>query len=338
MWAGRVGLVLVLLFAVGCAAAPQAGRATESPRPSGIRLLVGGTRIVDVDTGAATPVTGLPADRRVTLAATVHGPHTVIAASGPGANQVRLYLLKGSKAVELASGWNAFPAADGSGFWVMDQPEYGGPCTVREQAEDGTILRRPRWSPCGALPYADTPYGLHARHRRESLLLTHDGLRKTARYPRIVAATSRELLVERKDGRLALVVPGEKERPVGRPSGTGVVAEGEVSSDGTYVAVPFLTPTPGAHESLDVWVLDTRSLAWTHVPSMPLPVDVKSRRMSWTPGGRLVLAGGFVTTADDHPRESDHAGVVVLWRPGEASLTRYEMPVDWRESLAILRP
>ncbi|WP_336217101.1 hypothetical protein [Nonomuraea sp. LPB2021202275-12-8] len=313
---------------------------------SGIRLLVSGNdpaprtpATLDVDTGTSTPVSGLPdPDPRTTLSTFVHGRHTVIEVSGPAVNQGRLYLLKGHKARKLATGWYAFPAFDDSGFWITDQPVDGGPCTIRKQAENGKILRRPRWSYCGALPFDDTPYGLHARHRDESILLDHDSLRKTTS-PRIVAATSQEMLVERPGKNLALVIPGtKKQRSVGRPTGVGEVKDGEVSPDGRYVAVPFLTPTAGPHEHLDVWVLDTKNLKWAHLPSMPLPVDVKTRRMRWTPDGRLVLAGAFVTTATAYPQESDYASMIATWRPGEQVLSLRRLPVPWQTNLAIVTP
>ncbi len=360
--------MVILACLVGCTSTPWAVRPTAaapqvtashaqshygpfSGRPlgpgSGIRLLVGGDgpgdqspAILNVDTGASTPVTGLPdPDPRVTLSTFAHGRHTVIVVSGPAVGQGRLYLLKGDKARKLATGWYAFPAFDDSGFWITDRPVHDGPCTVRKQAEDGKVLRRPRWSYCGALPFLDTPYGLHTRHRDESILLTHDSLRKTGRYPQIIAATSQELLVRQRGGNLALVTPGaEEERPIGRPTGAGEIKDGEVSTDGRYIAVPFLAPTTGPHEHLDVWVLDTKTLQWAHLPSMPVPVDVKTRRMRWMPDGRLVLAGAFVTTTDAYPRESDHTGMIATWRPGEQALSIRRLPVNRQTSLTIIIP
>ncbi|MFI6504014.1 hypothetical protein [Nonomuraea typhae] len=259
----------------------------------------------------------------------------VCVVGGPEVNRGRLYLLAGHRARHLATGWNAFPAAGDSGFWITDQPSYGGPCTVRKQSADGELLRRPRWTYCGALPFADTPYGLHARHARTSILLTHDSLRKTAAYPHIVAATAENLLVVRPGRKLALMPSG---RPGGHPGAAGGIKDGEASPGGRYVAVPFLTPTPAAHELLDVRVLDTKTLAWTRLPAMPMPVDVKTRRMRWLPDGRLVLAGAFVTTADPYPPDSAYAAMIAVWRPGEQALSRIRLPVDWQSELTILGP
>ncbi|WP_214109275.1 hypothetical protein [Acrocarpospora catenulata] len=312
---------------------------------SGIRLFVSGfagadpaPAVMDVDTGTLTPVVGLPdPDPKITVFTTVRGRHALVEVAGPAVNQAWVYLLKGSRARKLSTGWSAFPAFNDSGLWITDQPVHGGPCTVRKLAENGKLLRHPRWTYCGALPVNDTPYGLHTIHNRTSILLAHDSLRKIAKYPRIVAWTSRKLLVQRQDKDFALVVPGaKKEQPISRPTRSGEVWDGEVSSDGRYIAVPFLGPSSAAHAYLDVWVLDTGTLQWTRLPSMPTPADVKTRRMLWTPDGRLVLAGAFVTSPDAYPLESDHVSMVAVWRPGEPVLSIKRLPVHWATNLAIL--
>ncbi len=85
---------MVLVCVVGCAPAPQAAEPVRSR--TGIRLLVNGEgrapAILDVDSGASAPVTGLPGpDPRLTVSASAHGRHTLISVSGPKVNQGRLY-------------------------------------------------------------------------------------------------------------------------------------------------------------------------------------------------------------------------------------------------------
>ncbi|MBO3747451.1 hypothetical protein J5X84_15345 [Streptosporangiaceae bacterium NEAU-GS5] len=359
--------VLVLTCLAGCTSAPPAVRpapatattVTSAPvqgahapisgRPlgpgSGIRLLISGygsadpaPAVLDVDTGASTPITGLPdPDPKITVSSSVQGRHTLIHVGGPAVDQGRVYLLEGSTARKLATGWNAFPAFDDSGFWVTDRPVYGGPCTVRKQTESGKVLRRARWSYCGALPFYDTPYGLQGMYRGKSILLAHDSLRKIATYPRVLATTPGEWLVERPDKGLALVVPGTgKERPISRPTGADEVKDGAASADGRHIAVPFLASGPGVPEYLDVWVLDVQTRQWTRLPSMPVPVDVKTRRMRWTPDGRLVLAGAFVTTTNAYALDGDYAGMVGVWRPGDQALSVKRLPVPWQTNLEIM--
>ncbi|WP_219468170.1 hypothetical protein [Nonomuraea rhizosphaerae] len=360
-------LVLVLVGLASCTSTPPAVRpsgkathATPAPEqgrhrpisgrplgPSGIRLVVStfgkadpAPAVMDVDTSTLTPIVGLPApnpDPKVAVTPYVRGRQAFVGVSGAKLNQEWVYLLKGSQAQKLSSGWSAFPAFDGSGFWVTDQPVYDGPCTVRKLTENGKLLRRPRWTYCGALPTSDTRYGLHTVHQRRSLLLAHDSLRKLAQYPRIMASTSRKLLVQQQDKDFALVDPGTgKKQPINRPTRSGEAWNGEVSTDGKHIAVLFLEHNVSVYEYLDVWVLDTETLRWTRLPSMPTPADLKTHRMLWTQDGRLVLAGAFVTTQNAYPLESDLAGMIAVWRPGEPTLSVKRLPVPWATHLEIL--
>jgi hypothetical protein len=60
---------------------------------------------------------------------------------------------------------------------------------------------------------------------------------------------------------------------------------------------------------MDVWLLDTRTGALTHLPGMPAFVDLKFTSMEWTRDGRLVVLG-----------ESRGRGFVAVWRAGAAKL------------------
>lgn len=292
--------------------------------------------VLDVDTGTATPVTGLPEPdpKNITFSTSSQGRHTFVEVGGPGLNQGRVYLLQGTAARQVDRGWFAFPAFDDSGFWLTDQPVYDGLCTVRKVTETGKVLVRPRWTYCGALPFTDTPYGLQAMYRHESLLLAHDSLKKIGRYPRILASNRQELLVEAKDGKLALAVPGEsKERQVERPS-QREAKDGRASADGRYLAVPFLQAED--EERLDFRVLDTQTLKWTRLPSMPLAFDVRNWTMRWSQDGRLVLAGAFAKTKDPDPTDADFATTIAVWRPGDKELTLKQLSVNTESHLTIV--
>ncbi|MFI6318962.1 hypothetical protein ACIBG8_15640 [Nonomuraea sp. NPDC050556] len=343
---------LVLACLVGCAV-QQSGTPQEKPSAqpsgpvaglplaagSGIRLLVdenSAPSMLDVDTGASTLVSGLPQPdpSSITYATTSSGRHTFVEVGGPGLNQGRVYLLQGTAARKVDRGWFAFPAYDDSGFWITDQPAYGGSCTVRKVTETGKVLVRPRWTYCGALPSTDTPFGLQAMWRDESLLLAHDSLRKVGRYPRIVTSNRQELLVEGKDRKLTLVDPGTgKKRQVDRPS-EREAKDGKAGADGRYLAVPFVEGD--MDDRLDLWVLDTRTLEWTRLPSMPLPVDVRRWTMRWSQDGRLILAGGFAQTTEEYPTDADFATMIAVWRPGEPSLSLKRLPVHWENHLTIV--
>jgi hypothetical protein len=87
--------------------------------------------------------------------------------------------------------------------------------------------------------------------------------------------------------------------------------EPKADYQGRRVALAFGDPAwqSGAHQAMDVWLLDTRTGGLTHLPGMPAFVDLKFTSMEWTRDGRLVVLG-----------ESDRRGFVAIWRPGAAKL------------------
>jgi hypothetical protein len=75
--------------------------------------------------------------------------------------------------------------------------------------------------------------------------------------------------------------------------------------NGPLVALRVGQPWYPPSQAVDVWVLDTRTGALTHVPGFPALELLKFSTVSWTADGRLVIAskGGSRT-------------VVGVWRPG----------------------
>ena len=83
-----------------------------------------------------------------------------------------------------------------------------------------------------------------------------------------------------------------------------------VQPHGTLIAVGFGDPAyPGPQQAADVWILDTATGKFTHLPGMPAQVDLKFSSMAWTSDDRLVLLlqGGGRT-------------VLAVWRPGAKTL------------------
>ena len=79
---------------------------------------------------------------------------------------------------------------------------------------------------------------------------------------------------------------------------------------GNLVAVGFADPAyPGPAQASDVWILDTRTGRYTHLPGFPAQVRLKFSSMAWTSDDRLVLLleGGGRT-------------VLAVWRPGSRTL------------------
>ena len=85
---------------------------------------------------------------------------------------------------------------------------------------------------------------------------------------------------------------------------------------GPLVAIEFASPWGrGTVLAADVWVLDTRTGRFSHVPRFPILEDLKSSNIAWTDDDRLVVVaqGGGRT-------------VLGLWRPGQSTLAVRPLP------------
>ena len=118
-------------------------------------------------------------------------------------------------------------------------------------------------------------------------------------------------------------------RVVTLPSSPGQFSDGIMSPDGRWIVVRMGDPAwPGPRQLLDLWLLDTRSLRWQHVPSMPAPVSLKQTNIAWTTDNRLVVLGRFDRDPDvsiDNTKD-----VLAVWRPGDPSLAlrSIRLPAD----------
>jgi len=76
---------------------------------------------------------------------------------------------------------------------------------------------------------------------------------------------------------------------------------GEATADpnGRLAVVEFAN---AAQQRLDLWLLDTATRRWQHLPEMPASLSPKATDVQWTADGRMVLL--------------DRAEIAV-WRPGE---------------------
>ena len=80
---------------------------------------------------------------------------------------------------------------------------------------------------------------------------------------------------------------------------------------GSLVAVEFADPAylHSGRQASDVWLLDPRTGAFTHVPGFPILEHLKFSDIAWTGDHRLiVVAQGGGRTA------------IGVWRPGSAQL------------------
>jgi len=205
------------------------------------------------------------------------------------------------------------PAYGSTGTWVERWPRRGR-CTLRLEPGGRGAVR----APCGN-PGPATAQGLWLGDGALSMLVD--------------PATGRVLRRRRRTDAAITVLPGGRalESPVG-PTGLALVdlATGArrplrwpgspgfsgyraiPSPDGRHVAVEFLDPfyppagAPIADQAADVWLLDTRTAAFSEIPGLPIREAIKFSGVAWTPRGQLVI----VAAGD---RGSATLG---LWQPG----------------------
>jgi hypothetical protein len=97
---------------------------------------------------------------------------------------------------------------------------------------------------------------------------------------------------------------------------------------GPFLALTFADPAyPGPQQAEDLFLLDTRTGAITHVPGFPAQIDLKFSSMSWTHDGRLVMLLQAAGTTS-----------VGVYRPGNraVSLRRVRLPVRNSGSAAFV--
>jgi hypothetical protein len=85
---------------------------------------------------------------------------------------------------------------------------------------------------------------------------------------------------------------------------------------GPLVAVDFGSPAyPGPQQAEDIWMLNTTTGSFAHLPGYPAQVDIKFSNIAWTGDDRLVIVaqGGGRT-------------VVGLWKPGQTTLPIRTVP------------
>ena len=97
---------------------------------------------------------------------------------------------------------------------------------------------------------------------------------------------------------------------------------GKLSPDDRYLAVSFTD----SRQVFDIWLLDTETLQWTRVPSMPVSAFVKATSFAWVPDGRLVIL--LTLEAGGHQ--------LATWTPGDPELQVRELDHELVASAAVL--
>ena len=296
--------------------------------PSGLRLLVTNDPtpfVLDVDTGANRPVTGLPTDDDRSSHVESVGEHAVVVSrrdcrgSDCDADSVA-YLVRhgGTAATRLGAALDVESSRDGRGVWLLSRQDASR-CALGQVGLDGRQRRPARPMPCHAVLIEELPsgllvYGSAPRNGGDpySALVAADGA--VRRLPQVVDGVAGGNLV------LSTVEPGrlialtDVHRGVSHrlpwPSKLDAHVMGLVDGhpNGRLASVAFYPARNGAEQTLDVWLLDVTTRRWRRLPDMPLRLDSSKPQLRWTADGRLLLLAGLA---------DDPASLVGIWRPGE---------------------
>jgi hypothetical protein len=326
----RVFVVLVVLVSVGLGGVlvgtGASGRGDPVPLTgvplegaSHLHLLVANNPpfVLDVDTGRVTPIRAPVVMRRGVLSVTaVVGVAGVVVAGYPNA-QIYVVRAGGARPVFLGGDSYAVPSGDGSSVWIKSVS--GSACALRQVGLDGHQIGPPQSFACNETIQFGGSLGLIASRTRVIDQLTGQ-TRLTTPYG-VLAVAGKSLVLAGPEKAFTLLDSATGTQwTLAWPSILYGLDEPKADYQGRFVALAFGDPAwqSGAHQAMDVWLLDTRTGGLTHLPGMPAFVDLKFTSMEWTGDGRLVVLG-----------ESDRRGFVAVWRPGAAKLQvrRVRLPV-----------
>jgi hypothetical protein len=326
-----------------CGTRPLPGVPLQSP--SGLRLLVASDPtpfVLDVDTGAIQPVTGLPADDGRSTHVESVGEHAVVVSrrdcrgSDCDADSV-VYLVRhgNTVATRLGAALDVEWSRDGRGVWLVSRQDAAH-CTLGQVGLDGQPRRPTLPVPCDAVLIEELPAGLlvYGSGRRGgggpySALVTADGA--VRRLPMVVDGVAGGDLVLSTVERGKLIALTDVRSGVSHrlpwPSALDDHVMGLIGGhpDGRLANVAFYPAHDGAEQTLDMWLLDITARRWQRLPDMPLRLAPSKPQLRWTADGRLLLLAGLA---------DDPAGMVAVWRPGEPRIAvrRVQLPGSERRS------
>jgi hypothetical protein len=220
-----------------------------------------------------------------------------------------LYLVRrgATAATQLGTNLQVAAARDGQGVWMVGGGDATR-CTISEVGLDGRRRRAARPVPCETELVAELPAGLLVSYAAaggsdsSSAVLKPDGGRIPLRDPQ-PQPVGGDLVLSGADRSVPLVlteVGSAASHRLSWPSRPDY-SLGEVTADpnGRRAVVEFAN---AAQQRLDLWLLDTATRRWRHLPGMPASLSPKATHVQWTADGRLVVLA-----------EAE----VAVWRPGE---------------------
>jgi hypothetical protein len=282
----------------------------------GLRLLVADVPpfLLDVDRGTVQPITGLPTTGDRGASVLPLGKEALVLSYRYCArcqNSSAYVVRRGSTvATGLGTALDFVPSREGNGVWRLTQD--AGRCTIREVGFDGRPLRAAWGVRCGTDPIAELPAGLFLSYTGPQGNDAHNALLKpdgsVVRLPyQDAQPVVGNLVLTGIDQRTPLllhdVASGASERlswPARLHFGLGEVTG---QPNGYLATVDFARYSP--KHRYDLWLLDTRTRRWQHLPGMPAHLIPKVTDVEWTADGRVVILSGHF---------------LGVWRPGEPRL------------------
>lgn len=287
--------------------------------PTKLRLLVADAPapfVLDVDRETIQPITGLPADGDWGVSVAALGEDALVLSlrfCGACRPVDSVYLVRrgSTAATRLGRLIGAVSSRDGHGVWTLGRPAANR-CSIREIDLHGRLRRAARPLGCRAGLIAELPAGLLVSvvgplgRDAHSALLEPGGRVVRVGDPGIQPVVGN--LVLSGGGRNTPLVLRDVRSGAGQtlswPSGRGY-SLGEVTGDpsGRLAIVRFAKFSP--QHMLDIWLLDTQTHRWEHLPGMPARIVPKATDVEWTTDGRVVILSG---------------NVLGVWRPGSRHL------------------
>lgn len=307
---------------------PAAGRSEAPPSTAtlgaGLRLLVADAPspfVLDVDRGTAQRVRGLPQRGRGGITVQTVGEHALVLRYPLCARcgRVGAYLVRrgSTLASRLGTARQFVPGLDGESVWTLSRSARSG-CAIQRVGLDGRLRSGDRAVSCRTELVAELPAGLlvtatgPAETGTRTALLRRDGSLVCFRDPEAQPVVG-DLLLSGAGPRRTLLL-----HDIGRGSARRLrwparpgYSLGEVTGepDGRRAIVEFARYSP--EHRLDLWLLDTASRRWQHLPGMPARIVPKATDVAWTAAGDVVVLAG---------------DLLLTWHPSERRLVSRRVP------------
>jgi hypothetical protein len=293
--------------------------------PTALRLLVADAPapfVVDVDRQTVQPITGLPAagERGVTVAPV--GKHALVlsqrfCASCPPESELFLLRHHSTVATALGRALQAVPSRDGQSAWIITR-RAPGRCMIAKLGLDGRRRHGARPVSCRTGLVAELPAGMLVERTGRRGRGAHSALlRPGGRVIRLPYEQALPVV-----GNLVLT-GADRHRPLHlRDAHTGArfrlrwpsrpdygLGEATGEPTGRLAIVEFTKYSP--QHRLDMWLLDTATRRWRHLPGMPARLIPKATDARWTADGRIVILSGHL---------------LAVWRAGQPRLATQRLP------------